>query len=192
MTTAQIRPRSLPLIAAAFLAASALLLAATATSVRGGVPPPTCAILISSTSSPVPAETATIIALEDVQVDGTGFTPNATLDITVVLNGVPQATFPQATDGSGNFTLTGTLMEDQVGNWTLTAADGQVCSDTVTFTVMLAAVATPTPEGLPDAAMIPAPASTGGGAGLAFFAILGSALIGLTLVTLRTRRVTQR
>jgi hypothetical protein len=189
MTTAQIRPRPLHLIAAAFLAASALLLATTMTSVRAGVPP-TCSILISSVSSPVPAESATIIALEAVQVDGTGFTPNATLDITVVLDGVPQATFPQLTDGSGNFTLTGTLMEEQVGNWTLTAADGQVCSDTVSFTVVLAAVATP--EGLPDAAMIPAPASTGGGAGLAFFAILGSALIGLALVSIRTRRVTQR
>jgi hypothetical protein len=39
--------------------------------------------------------------------------------------------------------------------------------------------------------MIPAPASTGGGAGLAF-AVLGSALIGLALVTLRTRKVTER
>ncbi|HEV7200432.1 MAG TPA: hypothetical protein VGO32_06485 [Candidatus Limnocylindria bacterium] len=191
MTTTFIRPNRLGMLAIAFLAAAAVLATTAVTSVRAGVPPPACAILISSVSSPVPAETAVIIVDEPVQVTGTGFTPNATLDITVVFNGVPQATFPQATDGSGNFLLTGSLTQAQIGAWTLTAADGQLCNDTVSFTVVAAAVATPTPEALPNAAMIPAPASTGGGAGLAF-AVLGSALIGLALVTLRTRKVTER
>ncbi len=191
MTTHVVRPASVTILAAGFLAATALLLATSAMSVRAGTPV-ACSILISSTSSPVPAETATIIALEDVQVDGTGFTPDTELAITVVFNGVPQATFPQMTDGSGNFVLQGQLLEEQVGAWTLTAADGQICSDTVTFTVVLAAVATPapTPAGLPDAAMIPASTSTGGGAALAF-ALLGLASIGLAAAmrwSMRTRR----
>jgi hypothetical protein len=143
-------------LAAALLAAAATVIGTA--SVRAGIPPGPCSILISSESSPVPAETATIIAGEAVQVAGTGFSPNVTLDITVVFNGVPQATFPQATDGSGNFLLTGSLTEEQVGSWTLTAAELNVCSDVVAFEVVLP----PPPEELPNAAMEPiqpAPAS---------------------------------
>lgn len=188
MTTIFVRPNRLAILAVAFAAAAAVLATTAVTSVRAGAPAPPCSILISSDSSPVPAVSATIIAGEAVQVDGTGFTPNTELAITVVLNGVPQATFPQMTDGTGAFILTGSLTEDQVGDWVLTVVDGTVCSDSVTFTVVLPAVATPTPEALPDAAMIPAAGSTGGGAAMAL-AILGSALIGLTLLTSRARRV---
>ncbi len=183
MNASVVRPRVLPiLVAAAFLGTASVLVASAV--VRAGVPPPTCSILISSTSSPVPAETAVIIADEAVQVDGTGFTPNVTLDITVVLDGVPQATFPQGTDGSGNFILTGSLTPAQVGSWTLTAADGQVCSDVVSFTVILAPP--PTPEGLPDAAMAPSQ-PTSGGTGLAVTAFL-IGLVALVAVAVRSRR----
>ncbi len=189
MTTFLIRPRLLPVVLiATFLAAALTLAAAAAPSVRAGQPV-ACSILISSTSSPVPAESATVIVGEAAQVNGTGFTPNATLDITVVLNGVPQATFPQTTDGAGSFILQGSFDPSQVGNWTLTAADSDVCSDTVTITVVAAAVATPTPEALPNAAMIPAGPASSGGTTLAV-AILGAALLALAVASLRTRRLT--
>jgi hypothetical protein len=161
------RPSALPVLAAALLLALASVLAvslAAPTDVRAGIPPGPCSILISSESSPVPAETATIIAGEAVQVAGTGFSPNVTLDITVVFNGVPQATFPQATDGSGNFLLTGSLTEEQVGSWTLTAAELNVCSDVVAFEVVLP----PPPDDLPDAAMEPIPPAPASGPATAF------------------------
>jgi hypothetical protein len=182
MVATTARPRVLPIfVVAAFLAVASVLVASAV--VRAGAPPPACSILISSVSSPVPAESATIIVGEQAQVSGTGFTPNVTLDITVVKDGIPQATFPQGTDGSGNFILTGSFTADQVGSWTLTAVDGQVCSDVVAITVVMP---TPTPEALPDAAMAPnQPPSGGLGLPMAAFLV---GLVGLTAVSVRSRR----
>jgi hypothetical protein len=173
------------MLAAALLAAASVLalsLAAPA-GVRAGIPP-ACSILISSASSPVPAETATIIVDEPVQVAGTGFLPDTELAITVNFNGVDQATFPQMTDGSGNFLLTGSLTEDQVGDWILTAAEpDQGCSDFVTFAVVMPAES---PEGLPDAAMAVEDRWDGGSAfAIGLFIV---AVVALAIASARSRR----
>jgi hypothetical protein len=179
------RPALAKLVAAAFLAAAIAALSATAalTSVHAGVVP-ACSVLVSSTNNPVPAESATIMVGEQGMITGSGFTPDTELAINVTLDGVDQGTFPQMTDGSGGFTLTGTLMQEQIGVLVLTATDGQVCSDFVTINVVTAPA--PTPEDLPDAAMPPlgpapdGPAVFGG-------LILYAAVAALAAVTLRSR-----
>ena len=170
--TTAVRPRIAPIVVAAFLAAAAAVLASSAV-VRAGVQV-TCSVLVSSTNNPVPAESATVMVGEQGTITGSGFSPDTELEVTVTVDGSPGGMFPQMTDSSGNFVLTGTLMEEQIGVIVLTFSEPKGCSDTVTVTVVAAAAS---PEGLPDAAMepiTPAPASGG-------LAVVWAALLALTL-----------
>lgn len=189
MNTARVavaRPALARLVAAAFLVAAIAALSATAalTSVRAGVVP-VCSLLVSSTNNPVPAESATIMVGEQGTITGSGFTPDTELVVNVTLDGVDVGTFAQMTDGSGGFTLSGTLMQDQIGVLVLTATEDQVCSDFVTVTVVAAAV--PSAEPLPDAAMLPVRQAPEGPAVFAGLVLYG-AVAALAAVTLRNRR----
>jgi hypothetical protein len=167
---------------AAFLAAT-LALVATA-SVRAGTPP-TCSLLVTSDTNPVPAETATVTVGENGAVTGSGFTPDTEITIEITVNAALYATFPQMTDASGGFTFGGPVQPDQVGTLVVTATDGQVCSDSVTVTVLAASV--PSASGLPNAAMEPTGLPSAGFSGLALGA-LGLALVALAAVSTRSRR----
>ncbi len=175
------------LAAAAFLAAALAALSATAavTSVRAGLP--TCSMLVSSESSPVPAETATAYVGEEGMITGTGFTPNTDLEAEVTVNGVSMGVFTIPTDAAGGFVLSGPVAPEQLGVLVLSAGEPKGCSDSVTVTV-LAAPVPPTPEALPDAAMAPITPAPGGPAVFAGL-LLYAALAALTAVTLRSRRV---
>jgi hypothetical protein len=109
------RPRALLLLAAAMLAAASVLVLSNAA--RAGQPPPTCSILVSSTLSPTPAETATVYVGEIGTVTGTGFTPDTEVTVTITVDGNPFATFPQMTDGSGGFTFGGEVRRRRSGSW---------------------------------------------------------------------------
>ena len=194
MNTARVavaRPGLTSLVAAVFLAAAlAALLATTAvTSVRAGVIP-ACSVLVSTPSTPVPSESATIHVGEQGVITGSGFTPDTELTVNVTLDGVDQGTFGQMTDGTGAFTITGTVAVEQIGVLVLTATDGQVCSDFVTITV-LAAVASPTPGALPDAAMAPSDRSTDGGVALLWAFLLAVAIAWSAVLEVRYRRRTR-
>jgi hypothetical protein len=157
------------LIGAALLAAASVL--AVSSVVRAGIPPPTCSVLVSSTSSPVPAETLVAYVGETGTVTGSGFTPDTEVTVDITVNGTPFQTFPFMTDGSGGFTFGGPIPPEQIGTLVLTVTEGQVCSDSITATIL--AAPTPTPEGLPNAAMAP-PSGEGD-----LPAALGVLLIGL-------------
>ncbi len=122
-------------------------------------------------------------------ITGSGFTPNTDLEAEVTVNGVSMGVLTIPTDATGGFVLSGTIAPEQLGQLVLSAGEPKGCSDSVTVTVLAAPVATPTPEALPDAAMLPITPAPGG---LAVFAglLLYAALAGLTAVTLRSRRVT--
>ncbi|RPH34770.1 MAG: hypothetical protein EHM90_05525 [Chloroflexi bacterium] len=185
--TTAVRPRIAPIIAAAFLAAAAAILASSA-AVRAGTPV-TCSVLVSSTNNPVPAESATIMVGEQGSITGSGFSPDTELEVSLTMDGVPQGMFPQMTDGSGNFVLSGTLMEEQIGVLVLTFNEPNVCSDTVTVTVVAAPAAST--EGLPDAAMEPfTPAPASGGSSLVWAALLAVALGWSAVLEVRFRRRT--
>jgi hypothetical protein len=180
------------LVAAAFLAAAVAALSATTavTSVRAGIA--VCSMLVSSESSPVPAETATAFVGEQGMITGTGFLPNTDLEAEVTVDGVSMGLFTIPTDASGGFVLSGTIAPEQQGVLVLTASEpDDGCSDSVTVTVLAAPVATPTPEALPDAAMPPVKPAPGGPAVFAGL-LLYAALATLTAVTLRSRRATTR
>lgn len=181
-----VRPRITPIVVAAFLAAAAAVLASSAV-VRAGVPV-TCSVVVSSTNNPVPAESATIMVGEQGTITGSGFTPDTELEVTVTVDGSPGGMFPQMTDGSGNFVLTGTLMEEQIGVIVLSFSEpDDGCSDAVTVTVVAAAGGSP--EGLPDAAMEPiTPAPASGGSALVWAALLALALGWSAVLELRFRR----
>lgn len=181
-------PRIAMVIAAAFLAAAAALLVSGA-AVRAGIPV-TCSVLVSSTNNPVPAESATIMVGEQGTITGSGFSPDTELEVSVTLDGADQGMFPQMTDGSGNFVLSGTLMEEQIGVLVLIFNEPDVCSDTITVTVVAAPAASP--EGLPDAAMEPiTPAPASGGSDLVWVALLAFALGWSTVLEVRYRRRTR-
>jgi hypothetical protein len=182
MVASLTRARPLPVLAAAALLATALMFVASAT-VRAGTP--TCSLLVTTDSSPVPAETATVFVGENGAVTGSGFTPDSEITITIAVNAALYATFPQMTDGSGGFTFGGPVQPDQVGTLVVTATDGQVCSDSVTVTVLAAPV--PSASGLPNAAMLPAGTPMSGASALAL-AVLGVALVALVAVSIRSRR----
>lgn len=185
MTTSLVRPRVLAvLVAASFLATASVLV--TAAIVRAGVPV-TCSLLVSSTSSPVPAETATVFVGEQGQITGSGFSPNTQLEAEVTVNGVSMGLFALMTDGSGGFVLSGTIEPGQEGTLVFTATEPDVCSDSVTVTVL--AAPPPSTEGLPDAAMDPlAPASTGSRAEQAFAVLLAGAIAWSAVLEIRYRR----
>ena len=183
MTASVVRPRVLPVfVAAAFLALASVLVASAA--VRAGAPPPTCSILVSSTLNPVPAETATVYVGEQGLVTGSGFTPDTEVTVVITVDGNPFATFPQMTDGSGGFTFGGEVPPEEIGLLVLTVTEGNVCSDSITATIL--AGPPPTPEGLPDAAMASSQ-PTSGGTGLAVAAFL-IGLVALAAVAVRSRR----
>jgi hypothetical protein len=168
---------------AAFLAAT-LVLVATA-GVRAGTP--TCSLLVSSDTNPVPAETITVVVGENGTVTGSGFTPDTEIVIDITVNAAPYATFPQMTDGTGGFTFGGPVQPDQVGTLVVTATDGQICSDSVTVTVLAAPLPSPSASGLPNSAMSPTGAPMSGASALAL-AGLGVALVALAAVSIRSRR----
>jgi hypothetical protein len=90
------------------------------------------------------------------------------------------------TDASGGFTFGGPVQPDQVGTLVVTATDGQICSDSVTVTVLAAPLPSPSASGLPNSAMSPgAPMS---GASALALAVLGVALVALAAVSIRSRR----
>jgi hypothetical protein len=167
---------------AAFLAAT-LALVATA-GVRAGTPP-TCSLLVSTDSAPTPAETATVTVGENGTVTGSGFSPDTEIVIEITVNAALYATFPHMTDGTGAFSFGGPVQPDQVGTLVVTATDGQVCSDSVTVTVLAAPV--PSASSLPNAAMLPAAAPMNGASALAL-AVLGVAFVALAAVSTRSRR----
>jgi hypothetical protein len=150
------------------------------------VPPPTCSVLVSSDSNPVPAETATVYVGETGTITGSGFTPDTEIEITITVNGVLQVQFPQMTDGSGGFTFGGPVQPEQVGTLVLTATEGQVCSDSVTVTVLAAATPSPSASGLPNAAMEP-PAPRTTSPVIAFLAVALFLSVGLAFGTTRRR-----
>jgi hypothetical protein len=152
--------------------------------VRAGVPPPTCSVLVSSDSNPVPAETATVYVGETGTITGSGFTPDTEIEISITVNGVPQVTFPQMTDGSGGFTFGGPVMPEQVGTLVLTATEGQVCSDSVTVTIL--AAPSSSASGLPNAAMEP-PAPRRTSPVIAFLAVALVVAVGFAFGTTRSR-----
>lgn len=182
------RPRVAPVVAAAFLVAAAALLISNA-AVRAGIPV-ACSVLVSSTSNPVPAEAATIMVGEQGTITGSGFSPDTELEVSLSMDGAPQGTFPQMTDGSGNFVLSGTLMEEQIGVLVLVFSEPDGCSDSVTVTVV--AAPSESPELLPDAAMEPiAPAPASGGSPLVWVALLALALGWSAVLEVRFRRRTR-
>lgn len=182
------RPRIALVVAAAFLAAAAALLVSSA-AVRAGIPV-TCSVVVSSTNNPVPAESATIMVGEQGTITGSGFSPDTELEVSLSMDGVPQGTFPQMTDGSGNFVLSGTLMEEQIGVLVLVFSEPDGCSDSVTVTVVAAPAESP--EGLPDAAMEPiTPAPASGGSPLVWVALLALALGWSAVLEVRFRRRTR-
>jgi hypothetical protein len=186
--TTAVRPRIAPIIVAAFLAAAAAVLFSS-TAVRAGIPV-ACSVLVSSTNNPVPAESATIMVGEQGTITGSGFSPDTELEVSVTLDGVDQGMFPQMTDGSGNFVLSGTLMQEQIGTLVLVFSEPNVCSDTITVTVVAAPAASP--EGLPDAAMEPiTPAPATGGSDLVLVVLLVGALAWSTVLEVRYQRRTR-
>jgi hypothetical protein len=120
----------------------------------------------------VPAETIVAYVGEVGTVTGSGFTPDTEVTVDITVNGVPFVTFPLMTDASGGFTFGGPIPPEEVGALVLTVTEANVCSDTITATI-LAATPAPTPEGLPDAAM--APPSSGSDLPV----VLGVLLLGL-------------
>lgn len=186
--TAAARPRIAPIVMVAFLAVAVAVLVSSA-AVRAGIPV-TCSVLVSSTSNPVPAESATIMVGEQGTITGSGFSPDTELEVSLSLDGVPQGTFPQMTDGSGTFVLSGTLMEEQIGVLVLVFSEPDGCSDSVTVTVVAAPAESP--EGLPDAAMEPiTPAPASAGSPLVWAALLALALGWSAVLEVRFRRRTR-
>ncbi len=181
------RSRIARLIAVAFLAAAAAVLVSSAV-VRAGTPV-TCSLLVSSTSSPVPAETATAFVGEQGMITGSGFSPDTELEGEVTVDGVSSGPFPIMTDGTGGFVLSGTIAPEQEGVLVFTATEPDGCSDSVTVTVLAAPV---TPGGLPDAAMEPiTPTPSGGGAALAWAVLLAGTLAWSAVLEVRYQRRTR-
>jgi hypothetical protein len=90
---------------------------------------------------------------------GSGFTPDTEVTVDITVDGNPFATFPQMTDGSGGLTFGGEVPPEEIGLLVLTVTETNVCSDSITATIL--AGPPPTPEGLPDAAMAPTEPTSG-------------------------------
>jgi hypothetical protein len=76
----------------------------------------------------------------------TGATPGSPVTVVGGKNGARDSNVMGSTDGSGNFSLSGTLTADQVGTWSESWSVGGASSGSFSFTVAAGAPAT-TPDG---------------------------------------------
>lgn len=92
-----------------------------------------------------------------VTITGSGFPPNAAIDVTLTLEGGEPVALTPYTDAAGTFTVQFTADTGDVGRTTVTASAGS-CSAQATFTV--AAPLVPSPSATPSPGAISAPSAT--------------------------------